>query len=329
MLFVDNENVTDPRVNLAIEEHLLRNLQAEEDILLFYINEPSIIIGRNQNTLEEINRDYVEAHGIYVVRRLSGGGTVYHDLGNMNFSFIMRRGKENLIDFKKFTAPVVRALVEMGIPAELGGRNDIQVAGRKVSGNASYSVKAGMVCHGTLLFDTDLERLSQALNVKPGKIVSKGIKSVRSRVANLREFLAEPLDIQVFRARLLQSIFHGSAEIPQYCLGEADWQAIRQFSNDRYMRWEWNWGNSPEFNVQKTHRFALGEIDARIHVQNGRIGSIKFYGDFFGQEDVAGLEAALAGVRYERGDIAQTLSGTPVEAYFSGLTAEELADFLY
>ncbi len=329
MIFVDNENVTDPRINLAIEEHLLRNLESEEDILLFYINEPSIIIGRNQNTLEEINRDYVEAHGIHVVRRLSGGGAVYHDLGNLNFSFIMRGGKESLVDFKKFTAPVVRALVEMGIPAELGGRNDIQVDGRKVSGNASYRVKAGTVCHGTLLFDADLSRLSEALNVKPDKIVSKGIKSVRSRVANLREFLEPAMDIHTFRQRILQSIFAGATAIPQYRLGEADWRAIRAISAERYQRWEWNWGGSPEFNVQKTRRFTMGEVDARIHVQNGRIQAIKFYGDFFGQEDVAGLESALVGVRYEREEIARALGREQVDAYFSGLSAEELANFLW
>ena len=329
MLFVDNANVTDPRLNLAIEEHLLRNLAYDEDILLFYINEPAIIIGRNQNTLEEINRDYVEAHGIHVVRRLSGGGAVYHDLGNLNFSFIMRGSKESLVDFKKFTAPVVRALVQMGIPAELGGRNDIQVDGRKVSGNASYRVKAGTVSHGTLLFDTDLTRLSEALNVKPGKIVSKGIKSVRSRVANLCEFLEPAVDIHTFRLRILQSIFAEAPEIPQYRLRESDWEAIRAISAERYQRWEWNWGGSPEFNVQKTHRFAMGEIDALIDVQNGKIRSIKFYGDFFGQEDIAGLESALAGVRYQREEIASALSQQPVDSYFSGLAAEELANFLY
>ncbi len=329
MLIVDNQNVTDPRLNLATEEHLLRNLETEDQLFLFYINEPSIIIGRNQNALEEVNLEYVEANGIPVVRRLSGGGAVYHDLGNLNFSFILRGGKENLVDFKKFSAPVVRALVEMGIPAGLGGRNDIQVDGRKVSGLASYSVGKGMVCHGTLLFDTDLSRLEDALKVKPGKIVSKGIKSVRSRVANLCEFLEEPLDIQAFRSRLLRGIFGGDAEIPQYRLAEEDWQSIRAISEDRYRRWEWNWGRSPEYHVQRVQRFAMGEIDVRIDVQNGLVRSIKFTGDFFGQEEVAMLGERLAGVRYEQEDISRALRELPVGAYFNGLSAEELAAFLY
>ncbi len=329
MLFVDNGKVTDPRLNLAIEEHILRDIDPGEDILLFYINEPSIIIGRNQNTLEEINPDYVQAHGIHVVRRLSGGGAVYHDLGNLNFSFIMRRGKEYLIDFKTFTAPVVRALNEMGIPAELGGRNDIQVEGRKISGNASYSTGKGMVVHGTLLFDADLTRLSEALQVKPGKIVSKGIKSVRSRVVNIRPFLKGPMDIETFRLRLLHGIFSGCSEIPQFVLTEKDWEAVRLLSAERYQRWEWNWGHSPEFNVQKTQRFPVGEIDARIDVQNGLIRSIKFYGDFFGQGEVAELEERLAGVRYDRPSLAEALSQVQIDSYFNGLSIEELVNFLY
>jgi lipoate-protein ligase A len=328
MLFVDNENVTDPRLNLAIEEHLLRNLESEEDILLFYINEPSIIIGRNQNTLEEVNRDYVEAHGIHVVRRLSGGGAVYHDLGNLNFSFIMRRGKENLIDFKKFTAPVVRALVEMGLPAELGGRNDIQVEGRKISGNASYSVKSGMVCHGTLLFGTDLERLSQALKVKPGKIVSKGIKSVRSRVANINEFIRLPMDIEAFRAHLVAYIYAGGG-VPEYHLSGEDWMAVRKLADERYRSWDWNYGRSPDFNVEKRERFAGGEIDARLDVQQGLIRSVKFYGDFFAEAETEGLEQLLTGVRYTRDDISRVLRGVAIERYFSGLDLATFTAFIY
>ena len=174
MLFVDNQNEHDPAVNLALEEYVLRNAQTDEDLLLFYINAPSIIIGRHQNTLEEINRDYVEEHGIHIVRRLSGGGAVYHDLGNLNFSFLTGYQPENFRNFKKFTEPVIRALAKLGVLAELNGRNDILVDGRKVSGNAQYLSKNRMVSHGTLLFNSDLSHVTGALHVKDEKITSKG-----------------------------------------------------------------------------------------------------------------------------------------------------------
>ena len=329
MLFVDNEKTTDPRVNLAIEEYLLRNLEIEDDILLFYINEPSIIIGRNQNTLEEINLAYVEEHGIHVVRRLSGGGAVYHDLGNLNFSFITLSGKENLHNFKKFTAPVIQALNEMGVPAELRGRNDIVVGDRKISGNASFGARGRMFSHGTLLYDSDLSHLTEALQVKPGKFESKGIKSIRSRVANINEFIDEPMDIETFRLRLLESIFSGERVIPQYLLTPADWYAIDQLCTERYKCWDWNYGQSPAFNLQKTQRFPAGEIDARIDVQNGLVQSVKFYGDFFGQEDVAELQERLAGVRYRRESIAEVLQGIEVNRYFASMSNDEFVNFFY
>lgn len=343
MIFVDNQQVTDPAVNLAIEEHLLRNFAGDEEILLFYINEPSIIIGRNQNTLEEINHEYVEAHGIHVVRRLSGGGAVYHDLGNLNFSFISLNRPENVQNFKKFTEPVVRALQGMGVPAQMSGRNDILVEGRKISGNAQYVTGKRMVSHGTLLLDTDLSQVVEALNVKMSKITSKGLKSVRSRVANIAEFLPEPVSMEKFRLRLLNSIFAGApgaengsaggysdlSGVPQYRLTEADWESIRRLSGERYRNWDWNYGRSPDFNVQKTHRFPIGEIDARIDVQRGVICGLKFYGDFFGQADVSELEQRLAGVRYTRQDLAEALQGVDINAYFHGLSSAEFLKFLY
>jgi len=328
MIFVDNENVTDPAVNLALEEYLLRNIAPGEDILLFYINEPSIIIGRNQNTVEEINREYVDAKGIHVVRRLSGGGAVYHDLGNLNFSFITQNLKENVHNFRKFTEPVVRALQALGVPAEVGGRNDILVEGRKISGNAQYISSQRMVSHGTLLFNTDLSQVGEALRVKPGKIESKGIKSVRSRVANICDYLSEPLSIEAFRAHLLNSLFGGPGEIPQYHLTEDDWQRVRLLAEERYRSWDWNWGRSPDFNVQRTQRFPIGEVDARIDVQEGLIKGLKFYGDFFGQGDPAELEQRLLGVRYTAADLERSLQEVDISYYFGGVSREEFINFL-
>jgi len=330
MIFVDQGKINDPSVNLAIEEYLLRNVEPGEDILLFYINEPSIIIGRHQNTIEEINQPYVEAHGIHVVRRLSGGGAVYHDLGNLNFSFITQNARENVHNFRKFTEPVIKVLQEMGVPAELSGRNDILADGRKISGNAQYITTRRMFNHGTLLFNSDLSHVQEALHVKQSKIISKGIKSVRSRVANISEFLGAPMTVEEFRERVLTGIFMGAAAlgVPQYHLTAEDWQGINKLTEERYRSWGWNYGESPAFNVQKVNRFPFGEIDARIDVQGGVIRSIKFFGDFFSQAEPAELEQRLVGTRYAQADLQGALAGVNLADYFQDLSQEEFISFL-
>ena len=329
MIFVDNENNLDPRINLAIEEHLLRNFTVAEDILLFYINEPSIIIGRNQNTLEEINHEYVLENQIHVVRRLSGGGAVYHDLGNLNYSFITGNGKENFNNFKKFTAPIIQALQDLDVKAELGGHNDILVDGRKISGNAQYLTGKRMVSHGTLLFNSDLSRVGESLQVKMSKISSKGIKSVRSRVVNIAEFLSQTMGIESFRQHLLSSIFGNSQLIKTYTLSENDWREIKKLAEDRYNTWEWNFGRSPNFNVVKVERFPSGEIDARIDVQQGTIAGIRFYGDFIGPADASELEEKLKGVRYDKYHLVEVLKGIELTKYFGNVSLPELVRFLY
>lgn len=328
MLFVNNQNEHDPAVNLALEEYLLRQAQITEDLLLFYINAPSIIIGRHQNTLEEINQSYVEQQGIHVVRRLSGGGAVYHDLGNLNFSFITHYQRENFQNFRKFTEPVVQSLAKLGVSAELSGRNDILIEGRKVSGNAQYISRDRMVSHGTLLFNTNLSNVSDALNVQASKISSKGIKSVRSRVANISEFLSRPMDIASFRDQVPATCFEGAVEIPVYPLSEPDWAAIHQLADERYRSWEWTYGRSPDFNVQKKQRFPGGEIDARLNVKQGMIQSVKFYGDFFAEAETEGLERLLAGVRYYRAEIVLALQAVAIERYFSGMDLPTFTEFL-
>ena len=207
MLFIDNKGIIDPRINLAIEEYALKHLDINESYLLFYINKPSIIIGKNQNTIEEVNQDYVEENDITVVRRLSGGGAVYHDLGNLNFSFITKDDGDSFHNFKKFTEPVVKALGKLGIQAELSGRNDIMAEGKKISGNAMFATRGRMFSHGTLLFNSEMDHIVSALKVKKEKIESKGIKSVRSRVGNIADFLKEPMTIEEFRSFHLNQYF--------------------------------------------------------------------------------------------------------------------------
>ncbi|PIC64480.1 lipoate--protein ligase [Sporosarcina sp. P13] len=330
MQFIDNKGITDPRINLAIEEYALKTMDIDKDsYLLFYINEPSIIIGKNQNTIEEINTEFVDREGIHVVRRLSGGGAVYHDQGNLNFSFITKDDGDSFRNFKKFTEPVTDALAKMGVKAELLGRNDILIDGRKVSGNAQFATGDRMFSHGTLLFDTDMEGVVNSLKVKKDKIESKGIKSIRSRVANISEFLEQPISIEQFRQEILNSIFDGEENIQYKELTEEDWKNIHELSAARYGNWDWNYGRSPKFNVQQSKRFPVGGIDVRLHVEKGSIEAIHIYGDFFGVGEVAEIEKRLIGVKYERQAITDALESMDVEKILGGIQLDEFVGLIY
>ncbi|AYE52886.1 lipoate--protein ligase [Priestia megaterium NCT-2] len=329
MLFIDNQKNYDPRINLAIEEYALKHLDINETYLLFYINEPSIIIGKNQNTIEEINTKYVEDQQIHVVRRLSGGGAVYHDKGNLNFSFITKDDGNSFHNFKKFTEPVVEALKKLEVNAELSGRNDLMAEGRKISGNAQFSTKGRMFSHGTLLFDSEIENVVSALKVKKDKIESKGIKSIRNRVANISEFLEQKVTVEEFREMLLRYIFDGEENITEYKLTEKDWETIHQISKERYQSWDWNYGKSPKFNLQHSHRFPVGQIDVRLEVNKGKIDACTIYGDFFGVGDVQEVQEKLTGVRYEKASIEQALEDIDIPHYFGNITKEEFVELIY
>ncbi|MBP3962693.1 lipoate--protein ligase [Paenibacillus lignilyticus] len=330
MRFIDNGNNTDPSWNLALEEYALRNLGGDgEDYLLFYINEPSIIIGKNQNTAEEVNGAYVEEHGIHVVRRLSGGGAVYHDLGNLNFSFITSDDGRSFHNFRKFTEPVVEALRKLGVEAELSGRNDLQVGERKISGNAQFASKGRMFSHGTLLFNSEVDSIVSALNVNPAKFESKATKSVRSRVANIAEFLREPLTMEQFRRFLLASIFGSSSEIPEYKLTDADLAAVQQLAEERYRSWDWNYGRSPAFNVRQVKRLTAGTFDVRLNVQEGVITEASVFGDFFGTAEVSLVTDRLAGVKYNPQAVAEALADVDLTQYFGPVDREEWLALLF
>ncbi len=329
MIFIENEGNTNPKLNLALEEYALRNFSADNDYLLFYINEPSIIIGRNQNTLEEINHNYVEENNIHIVRRVSGGGAVYHDFGNLNFSFITNHDVKSLSNFKKFTAPVIKVLNNLGLDAELKGRNDIEVNDKKISGTAQFSTGKRMVSHGTLLLDTNLGEVVNALNVKMSKIQSKGHKSVRSRVANISEFLKTPLNIQEFRELLLEGLYEENEPFESYYLTPEEWRAVHQLKEEKYDTWGWNYGRSPKFNMQRNKRFPVGEIDLRIFVEKGHIKDFKIFGDFFGKEPVEQLESLLIGARYELEDITSLLESVEINEYFGDLPKADFIALIY
>ena len=334
MLFVPNEN-NDPRINLAIEIFLLQEMKVDEPILLFYINEPSIIIGRNQNTIEEINKDYVDAHGIHVVRRFSGGGAVYHDFGNLNFSFIMPDDGNSFRDFEKLTKPIVQALHEMGVEgAQLKGRNDLVIDDMKFSGNAMYATNGRMFAHGTIMFDSDINEVVNALKVRKDKIESKGIKSIRSRVTNIKPFLPkdkQDMTTEAFREENLLKIFGVDSvdQVKTYTLTEEDWVKINEISDKYYRNWDWNYGKSPAFDIERRKRFPIGSIEVRFNVQEGKITEAKIYGDFFGLGDIADVEQAFIGTRYDKSALKDVIDQIDVKKYFGNITPEDLLELVY
>lgn len=331
MKFIDNQGITDPMINLALEEYILENFGEQDTYLLFYINKPSIIIGRNQNSVEEINTDYVDEHGIKVVRRLSGGGAVYHDEQNLNFSFITQDDGESFQNFQKFTQPMVDALHKIGVPAELHGRNDLAAEGRKISGNAMFSTKGRMFSHGTLMLDSEIEHVVSALNVNKEKIKSKGIKSIRSRVANISEFLEEKITMNEFKELILRHVFdvEDVKDVPRHELTEEDWKNIHQISKERYQQWEWNYGKSPSFNIQESHKFDAGLVDVRLDVKKGIIENCKIYGDFFGVGNIQVIEDSLTGVRHERKAIEKALADVDVPHYLGRIAKEDFINLIY
>lgn len=331
MKFIDNKGITDPMINLAIEEYILENFGETDTYLLFYVNGPSIIIGRNQNTIEEINTDYVEANNIKVVRRLSGGGAVYHDEENLNFSFITKDDGESFQNFQKFTQPIVDALNERGVPAELQGRNDIAVEGRKISGNAMFSTRGRMFSHGTLMLNSKIDELTKALKVNKIKIESKGIKSIRSRVANINEYLEDKLTIEEFKEMILKHVFNVDdvKDVPQYVLTDEDWEKIHEISRNRYQKWEWNYGKSPSFNIQESHKFPAGLVDVRLNVKKGIIEDCTIFGDFFGIGDIKDLENKLIGLRHDRKTIEAALEDFPVSHYLGKISKEDFINLIY
>jgi len=326
MIYIEN-NCTDPAYNLAFEEFVFHNLCKDDTILLLWQNEPAVIIGRYQNTVEEVNTDYIEKNNVHVVRRMTGGGAVYHDLGNLNYSFIIPDVAAE-IDFKTFSRPLVEALAELGITAEHTGRNDVTVDGKKISGNAQFYNKRGLLHHGTILFDSQLDAVKDALKVKEGKISSKGIKSVRSRVTNIRPYLSDDMDVDTFKKFLLKS-FSKSGSLTEYVLSDEEKDAIKTLEKEKYGTWKWNHGSSPKSNIEKEGYFSGGYVKVMLDVDDGIIRNIKIYGDFFSAADITEAEKSLIGVRYTRENILDVFNNIKIEKYFHNIGAEELASLMY
>lgn len=315
-----------PYYNFALEEYLMTEAPLDSYIF-FYIHKPSIIVGKHQNTIEEINEEFVKENNIIVARRLSGGGAVYHDLGNLNFSFVQKASKKDVNNFEKFTKPIIGALKELGIKAELSGRNDILVDGKKISGNAQYYTRGRILSHGTLLFDSDMSKLSKALKVKNIKIKSKGIKSVRSRITNIKDYLKKDMSIFEFKKHILDYISNND-NVDEYVLNKKELEIIRKKAENKFSTWDWNWGKSPEYEIQKVDKFPCGIIDIRLNIKDGKIKDCKIYGDFFTKRNIEDLEEFLCNKIYEKNSLKEKLKGIDLSDYFNGLDTEEFLKFL-
>ncbi len=325
-LYVNNGETIDPAANLALEEYALRQLSPENDYLILYRNAPSVIVGRNQNVLEEVNDAYVRKKGIPVFRRISGGGTVYHEPGNLNFSFITRYEPSRLHNYRFFNEPVVQILRSLGVPAEMNDRNDILADGRKISGNAQFSSKGRMISHGTLLFDADLEELDRVLEVRMKNISSRSQKSVRSHVANISEFLERPMNIRKFHNILLKELLQCEPEQKCYELGEADRLAIQKLQNRRYRTWEWNVARSPRFQIHRSKRLQNEEMNLHLEVEKGRIRHLDIQTK---TADYTSLVEALTGVRYDPDAIAGALNEARTTGLLDYATQQNLLSMLY
>ena len=323
MIYIEN-NCNKPQFNLALEEYVFTYLDEFDEIFLLWINEPTIVVGKHQNTIEEINIDYVKENNINVVRRLSGGGAVYHDLGNLNYTIISKSSGSSSFDFETFSQPVIDVLADLGIEAEFTGRNDIVIDGKKFCGNAQYMRKGRVLHHGAILFDTDLEVLGKALKVSKDKIMSKGVKSVRSRVTNISDHLKEDITVEDFKKLLLKRMFGGDEEIKVYELSDSDYENINKIVEERYGTWEWVFGTSPSFNVEKERRFTSGKVEVKLKVEDGMIKNIKFYGDFFGHGELKDVENKIIGIKYRPDEIENVLNNIDLGYYFAGISKEDL-----
>lgn len=315
---------TDPRQNLAMEEALFMTIPVNHPgYFLLWQNSPSVIVGRHQNTVEEINQEEVEHSGLPVVRRITGGGAVYHDLGNINFSFVQYRQRVAKIDFSRFLIPIVKALAQVGVTAAISGRNDLEVEGRKISGSAQKILNSRLLHHGTLLVNLDFKAMTRVLHPEPEKYFSKGVPSLRCRVANVSEFWKSGTRMEDLMALLAQVCADKRGGVPE------DARALAaQLFQKKYSQWTWNYGESPTYTERRRQRFPCGFVEIRLTIVKGRIRGCRIFGDFFAMREIRYLEQFFIGRSREKTRLVKDLVTLPLEEWFVGCDRTSMAFFL-
>ena len=316
-------NSTDPYFNLALEEYVFDKLPKDESYFMLWQNANTIVIGKYQNAMQEINQKVVDERGIKVARRLSGGGAVYHDLGNLNFTFIVDQKDVDGLNFKIFVVPIVETLKGFGVEAEFTGRNDIVIRGRKISGNSQYIKRNRVMHHGCIMLDSDLEKVADALKVREAKFKSKSVKSVRSRVTTINDNAPVKISMDEFKSALKEHIL-GDETVEPYQLTEEDLREINRLREEKYATWDWNYGRASRFEVTMEEKFDAGLVTVHMTAKDGRIIDIRFFGDFFGNGEIEDLEKALQGVILDN-RLEDKLAELDLGEYMAGISPAELA----
>ncbi len=314
---------TNPYRNLAIEEYLFR--QSKEDVFMLWQNEPTVVIGKSQNAHAEINLELARARGVHVARRITGGGAVYHDLGNVNYSIVSTSKGKDGIDFAYFTAPMIAVLASFGVTAELSGRNDLTVDGKKVSGSAQHAEGDRVLHHGTLLFDSDLDALSSVLRVDEEKLRARAIRSVRSRVTDLRPYLNVDCDAKAFMERVADFVTrtYGATrmDIP------ANEEIERLFARNASEEWLFPTRELLScYSIIKKKRYSFGTVELSLDMQGDTVRDARISGDFFGILPISKLETMLVGATLK--ETVERLSKVNVGEYIHGMTAEMLSQWI-
>lgn len=329
MLCIDNQSI-EPYFNQAVEEYFLKN--SDENIFMLWRNDNAIIVGKHQNTLAEINVDNVKERDIKVVRRLTGGGAVFHDLGNVNYTFIMGYGAEGAkVDFKKYNQPIIDVLANLGVKAHFSGRNDILIDDQKFSGNAEhiYHQKQRVLHHGTLLYASNVKDISDALKVNPLKFEGKARKSVVSRVTNISSHLKEDIGVEAFRQRVMMHITKLYPDAVPYTLTETDKREIQKLADEKYSTWEWNYGYSPKYGLKKGVKTNGGHVEVHLNVDKGLITDLDIFGDFFVNRDIEPLVESLKGVEHREDAVLAKLKEMQSSSYFNNISEEELLEAFF
>ncbi|MGN1414449.1 MAG: lipoate--protein ligase [Anaerovoracaceae bacterium] len=317
---------TDPYFNLALEEYVFEKLDRSDSYFILWQNFNTIVVGKFQNTIEEINKSFVDEHGIRVARRLSGGGAVYHDKGNLNYTFIVDKDDQFDFNFRYFIIPVISTLRKLGVKAEFNGRNDITIDGKKFSGNSQYIKQNRIMHHGCIMLDSNLEDVAGALQVKAAKFESKSTKSVRSRVTTINANAPKPISMEEFKTALKNQVIEEN-QLEEYVLTEEDLAEIRRLRDEKYSTWEWNYGASPAYSILREKKFDFGMVSVYLNVDKGKIENIKIYGDFFGNGAMEDLENAMIGIALDE-NLEKTLEKLPLSDFISGMKPELMAGLL-